>query len=96
MAIEVMKCDSCGIFENINLIDGKDSGTGDFDRFECIRCYGKDWSPCSDNHIAESVQPQLKQLYDRWERVNVITPTPFMVFTKGGFFQGKNFYSTED
>lgn len=87
--IETMACHGCGIEESINLIDGKDDGTGNFNRLECVKCYGPGWNPCAIEHIAESVQPSLRPFYDGWWRAQ---PRPFMVNTPRGFFSGRTFH----
>lgn len=89
--VETMACDACGIKEYIHLIDGKDDGMGDFNRMECVRCYGPDWNPCNEAHIAGSVQPSLKPHYLRWQRSR---PTPFVVNVAGGFFSGRRFHKS--
>ncbi len=42
---EIINCDKCGEPTPINLIDGKDDGTGNFTILECRSCYGPGWAP---------------------------------------------------
>lgn len=64
--IEVAHCTKCGRPENINLLDGKDDGTGDFNLLECIRCYGEDWAPCGYTHLGQSIRSDLSDAYEHW------------------------------
>jgi hypothetical protein len=38
-------CDGCGTPTHIDLLDGKDDGTGNFTILECRKCYGPGWAP---------------------------------------------------
>lgn len=40
-------CDACGRVTDIDLLDAKDDGTGDFAVLACERCYGPDWEPAT-------------------------------------------------
>lgn len=72
--LDLGRCAACGITEHLNLLDAKPSSgneNGDFDRLECVACYGPGWMPCGGaGDFALSVAPSLKALYRRWERVN--------------------------
>ena len=63
------KCDQCGIHEHIHLLDAKPEKEGDtdFNRLECIRCYGPFWLPCAVEHLSLSIAPELKPYYDEWK-----------------------------
>ena len=58
-------CDKCGKQENINLLDSKDDGSGDFTILECIACYGSLWQPCG-SAFEESIRPELTKMYLNW------------------------------
>lgn len=72
--LDLGRCANCGITEHLNLLDSKSSRgdeNGDFERLECIQCYGPDWMPCGGaQDFALSVAPSLKPLYRRWARDN--------------------------
>lgn len=38
-------CDRCGTITHIDLLDGKDNGSGDYTILECQLCYGSGWAP---------------------------------------------------
>lgn len=72
----IATCHGCGIAEHIHLLDAK-PGTPerrvprrpDFERLECIACYGPGWAPCGGaNHLTLSVAPSLRSLYQNWMR----------------------------
>jgi hypothetical protein len=45
--LEMLPCMKCHQPTHIDLIDGKDDGTGNFNILECWECYGPDWRPLS-------------------------------------------------
>lgn len=65
--ILLARCTKCNVLENINLLDGKDDGSGDFNLLECIRCYGPDWLPTSECDIRYSAQQSYADDYERWD-----------------------------
>jgi hypothetical protein len=42
---DVIPCHGCGRPTHLNLLDGKDDGTGDFNILACRDCYGPGWRP---------------------------------------------------
>ena len=64
--IEVLRCNACGKDENIDLIDTKDDGTGNFTILHCIACYGPYWAPATMCSLSQSIRPDLKALYDAY------------------------------
>ena len=42
---ELHPCHACGNPTDLNLLNGKDDGTGNFNRLECQTCYGPGWAP---------------------------------------------------
>lgn len=62
-------CDACGLPEIVELIDAKPTGgdwEGDYDRNECIACYGSGYDMLSWSHKVLSVRPELAGLYDAY------------------------------
>lgn len=45
---ELFPCDKCQTLTDINLLDAKDDGTGNFTILECRACYGPGWVPAID------------------------------------------------
>jgi hypothetical protein len=69
-------CSFCGIAEDVHLLDGVLDVYGqDTGKISCIRCYPvKDsWCPTGVKHIAISIAPELKPLYDEWLRQDAAT-----------------------
>lgn len=66
----LIRCAKCGRDEHAELIDAKPSNgdfeCGDYDRFECIECYGPGWAPLSYRSIDKSVRKELQPLYAAW------------------------------
>lgn len=66
----LLRCASCGRDEHAELIDAKPSNgdweCGDYDRFECIGCYGPGWAPLSYRSIDKSVRKELQPQYAAW------------------------------
>ena len=48
---KTIKCMACGTPTAVELIDGKDDGSGHYNRLECPRCYGPDWAPLSEHFV---------------------------------------------
>lgn len=71
-------CAACGIEEHMHLLDGKRSPgnehdeSADFDRLECVACYGPGWHPCAVEHIALSVARRLTPFYQKWRATHGI------------------------
>lgn len=78
------RCHACGRLEHIDLIDGKapagaDPETADYDRLECIACYGPGWLPATHDAFGLSINEELHGLYlgfrirrwlrDRWSHL---------------------------
>lgn len=42
---ETAACDKCGEETDINLLDAKDDGSGDYTILHCEKCYGPSWAP---------------------------------------------------
>jgi hypothetical protein len=68
--VETLACGACGRIENIDLIDAKDDGTGDYVVFECIACYGEGWAPAVTGALRLSVCPDLKPHYERYREAS--------------------------
>lgn len=65
---DVAACQACGKPEHLHLLDAKDAtGSGDFERLECIACYGPGWAPCAMEHLSLSVRPELAPVYAMWD-----------------------------
>lgn len=62
---DVGTCTGCGRVENLDLLDGKDDGTGDFTLLECVACYGPGWLPAVSLDAHASVRPDLERDYAR-------------------------------
>jgi hypothetical protein len=77
-ARDIVGCTKCGKLEHIHLLDGAppagvvDREGADFTELHCVACYDppESWAPCAVEHIALSVRPDLKPLYDAWLRDN--------------------------
>ena len=59
------RCSTCGIEENVDLLDGVDDGSGDFTLLGCVRCAGPDWLPAIALEAHRSVAPALELGYAR-------------------------------
>ena len=46
--IEFCNCTACNARTDIDLLDGKDDGSGDYNRIECPKCYGPGWVPARE------------------------------------------------
>jgi hypothetical protein len=46
-----LSCDACGTLTHIDLLDGKDDGTGNFTILECRKCYGPGWAPLAADQV---------------------------------------------
>jgi hypothetical protein len=42
---EYLTCSKCSAQVDVDLLDGKDDGTGNFNILECEVCYGPGWCP---------------------------------------------------
>lgn len=61
-------CDCCGRLEHIDLLDAKpdepDNPQGcDWNRLECIACYGPGWLPATEGAVTRSACEELHGLY---------------------------------
>jgi hypothetical protein len=69
---DIATCDGCGIREHIDLLDAKPDDPSnpegcDWNRLECIRCYGPGWDVLSDiDDITKSVASELAPYYLGW------------------------------
>ena len=52
---ESYPCDKCGTLTDINLLDTKDDGTGNWEIAECEQCYGSGWRPAITTNEDEAV-----------------------------------------
>ena len=48
-------CHKCGTPTDLNLLDMKDDGTGNWEIAECEACYGPGWKPAFTTNENESV-----------------------------------------
>lgn len=66
------KCAKCGIEEHIHLLDAKPSDGdwegGEYDRLECVRCYGEGYELLALEHIKLSIAPELAPFYAAYKR----------------------------
>lgn len=61
-------CDACGRVEHIDLLDAKPDDPSnpvgcDWNRLECIACYGPGWLPGGDGNTSVSICDELHGLY---------------------------------
>jgi hypothetical protein len=63
MTLTIGQCHICGCHENIELLDARDDGTGQFELIECIACYGPGWLPTGGVEISESLCLDLQPFY---------------------------------
>lgn len=64
-------CSYCGTAEDIHLLDGVlDANGNDTGKIACIACYPTpdSWCPTGVEHIAISIAPRLKPLYEAWQQ----------------------------
>ena len=45
---ELFPCHACGTLTDINMLDAKDDGTGNYTIMQCRKCYGPGWVAGSD------------------------------------------------
>lgn len=72
-SLDHVRCDYCGVLEDIHLLDGVLGKDGnDTGRLACIACYPGDkflnegWCVNSVEHVKLSIAPKLKPLYNRY------------------------------
>lgn len=58
---EYLRCDGCGRLTRIDLIDGKDDGSGDFNILHCPNCYGAEYNPLSEEWAKLHHPPHYKE-----------------------------------
>lgn len=68
-------CASCGRVEYIDLLDAKPDDPNnpescDWNRLECIACYGPGWCPGGDGDLSLSIREDLHGLYRGWRIVS--------------------------
>jgi hypothetical protein len=68
---DYFKCQRCGVREHIDLLDAKPSSgdeNDDFDRLECVACYGPGWCPASGtDDFKMSAVPRYWWRYRLWQ-----------------------------
>lgn len=52
---EIAACRKCGTLTDVNLLDMKDDGTGNWTVAECEPCYGPGWRPAFTTNEDEAV-----------------------------------------
>lgn len=85
-AEDAERCSFCNVLEDIHLLDGVlDAEGNDTGKISCIRCYPvKDsWCPTGVKHIAISIAPELRPLYDEWLRQDAATRAEMEAHLKG-------------
>ncbi len=70
MSNDHLRCATCGLWEHIDLLDAKpscgDFENGDYDRLECIACYGEHWIAIDRKHVHKSIAPSLAPFYAQY------------------------------